>query len=437
MLSANQKIFLLFLTVLIYLSYFLGFYFNENSIGSGGYKGDLVWMWLNFDIFKNNNLVEAINHKDFFGNRTPLLYVINTLFNPLINDIDNYRLSIFILSLSSPIILYLCLKEKYKKINKEILLLISSIILLSPYYRTSSIWGLEIVYGIITMLISIYYIIKLDNNKKACFFDILILTFFSSLTVYFDQKLLFVPIFALIRIFLIKNNISNKINAILLYGIFALPFVYLIIKWNGIVPPATVLANPEAANNLEQFNLDFYNIGYATTIMALYLLPLLVFIFNFSMFKFFVFIKFNIWKILFFFLTYIFLFIYFDWYQLAQSKLPSYNNATYGLGFINKFSFILFEDITYRKIFLIFSFLFSWTVVYSFFNGKITNTLLILFFFVISTLLTPMMQEYFDPYMIIVALLCFKCEFNIDFKNTIFLIFYNSTLLFSANIYYQ
>jgi len=287
------------------------------------------------------------------------------------------------------------------------------------------------------MLISIYYIIKLDNNKKACFFGILKLTFFSSLTLYFDQKLLFVPILALIRIFLIKNNISNKINATLLYGIFALPFVYLIIKWNGIVPPATVLTNPEAANNLEQFNIDFYNIGYATTIMALYLLPLLVFIFNFSMFKFFVFIKFNIWKILFFFLAYSFFFIYFDWYQLAQSKLPSFDNATYGLGFINKFSFILFEDIIYRKIFLIFSFLFSWIVVYSFFNGKITNTLLVLFFYFMSILLTPMMQEYFDPYMIIVGLLCFKCEFNIDFKNTIFLIFYNSTLLLSANIYYQ
>jgi hypothetical protein len=155
------------------------------------------------------------------------------------------------------------------------------------------------------------------------------------------------------------------------------------------------------------------------------------------MFKFFVFIKFNIWKILFFFLSYSFFFIYFDWYQLAQSKLPSFDNATYGLGFINKFSFILFEDIIYRKIFLIFSFLFSWIVVYSFFNGKITNTLLVLFFYFMSILLTPMMQEYFDPYMIIVALLCFKCEFNIDFKNTIFLIFYNSTLLFSANIYYQ
>ena len=39
---------------------------------------------------------------------------------------------------------------------------------------------------------------NIDNNKKACFFDILILTFFSSLTVYFDQKLLFVPILILL-----------------------------------------------------------------------------------------------------------------------------------------------------------------------------------------------------------------------------------------------
>ena len=83
----SEKKFCIFLIFIAYLSYFLGFFLDENSIGSGGYKGDLSWMWKNFEIFKNNTLLDSITHNDFFGNRTPLLYLINFLFNPFINDI--------------------------------------------------------------------------------------------------------------------------------------------------------------------------------------------------------------------------------------------------------------------------------------------------------------------------------------------------------------
>jgi hypothetical protein len=40
MLSLNEKRIFLTLVAAIYTSYFLGFYFNENSIGSGGFDGD-------------------------------------------------------------------------------------------------------------------------------------------------------------------------------------------------------------------------------------------------------------------------------------------------------------------------------------------------------------------------------------------------------------
>ena len=70
---------ILFLTLLIYVSFVLGFYFNENSIGSGGYDGDLGWMWKNFTIYKSNDLWTSIHHPDFFGYRTPLLYILHIL----------------------------------------------------------------------------------------------------------------------------------------------------------------------------------------------------------------------------------------------------------------------------------------------------------------------------------------------------------------------
>lgn len=53
------------LTFLIYITFFLGFFFKENSIGSGGYDGDLEWIWNNFEIFKNNTLIDLLIVKIF------------------------------------------------------------------------------------------------------------------------------------------------------------------------------------------------------------------------------------------------------------------------------------------------------------------------------------------------------------------------------------
>ena len=58
-------------------SFFLGFYYDENSAGAGGYIGDISWILKNIEIFKNNSLQDAILSDDLFGNRTPLIYVVN------------------------------------------------------------------------------------------------------------------------------------------------------------------------------------------------------------------------------------------------------------------------------------------------------------------------------------------------------------------------
>ena len=80
----TQKSILVFCSVIIIFSYFFGYYFNENSIGSGGYKGDLSWIWKNYEIFRNKNFMDAIKDESFFGNRTHLLYLINFYLNPFI-----------------------------------------------------------------------------------------------------------------------------------------------------------------------------------------------------------------------------------------------------------------------------------------------------------------------------------------------------------------
>ena len=76
------EFFLLLLSVICITSFLVGFIVKENSAGGGGYNGDLSWIVKNIEIFKNNNLYDSIFHSELFGNRTPLIYVINTLLNP-------------------------------------------------------------------------------------------------------------------------------------------------------------------------------------------------------------------------------------------------------------------------------------------------------------------------------------------------------------------
>ncbi len=426
-----------FLSALIYLSFFIGFYYGENSIGSGGYQGDLSWMWKNFEIFKNNNLLDAILHEEFFGNRTPLLYILHIYFNPFISDIDNYRLSVFIISLIAPYIFYICLVQNFKNTNKIILFFISSLILLSPFFRTSAYWGLEINYAIITFLITFFLINLTFNaeNKKDSSLYILIalLTFVSSLTIYFDQKFLIVPILVLFKIINSRINLKFKIFSIFNFFIYSIPFLYLIYIWNGIVPPATQSDNPNTITNLSRVNLLWFeHLGYATTMIAFYLLPMIFFKNENILTQLKKFYSENINYVLFviFFIYLAYLLIFFNFYEFTNTKY------FVGLGFIHKISIILFENILLQEIFTYFSFFVSWIILILFLEKNLNNLLVISYFYLLSLILWPLMQEYFDPIIFLFAFTIFSTKLFINYKNSIFLFLYLSIFLICANFYY-
>jgi len=433
----NKNNLIIFFTFLIYISFFLGFYFNENSIGSGGYGSDLVWIWKNFTIYKSNDLWTSIHHPDFFGNRTPLLYILHILFNPFVFDIDSYRFTVFCISFLAPPIFYTCLRQKFKNIDKTILFFISSFVLLSPYYRTHAYWGMEINYGIITMLASIFFLnytlYENINSKLKLYFSLTLLTFFSSLCVYFDQKLLIIPLIVLFEILRSKINFRFKIFSLINYCIFAIPFLYLIIIWKGIVPPSTQQANPSTITTSSRMELLWYeHLGYATTIMAFYLLPLLLFKSKnlYVLFKNFFIEKNNYIIISLFFIYLFYLLNFFDYKEFTYEKY------WVGLGYIHKISLILFNDYLLQEIFTYFAFFISWIIILIFAEKNLKDFFIIFYFYFLSLLLWPLMQEYFDPIIILLAFTIFSSQLFITYKNSIFLFLYLSIFLLSANIYY-
>ena len=58
----NKNNILILFSLIIFISYIIGFIVNENSIGSGNYSGDLNWIWKNFDMCSGISLLPYSDH---------------------------------------------------------------------------------------------------------------------------------------------------------------------------------------------------------------------------------------------------------------------------------------------------------------------------------------------------------------------------------------
>ena len=90
---------------------------------------------------------------------------------------------------------------------------------------------------------------------------------------------MFLPALIFLIIMTSKLNLKIKIYSILSYSLLALPYLYLIDIWGGVVPSKTQDANPNTITNMDRLLYDFYfyHLGYASTIIGFYLFPLLFF----------------------------------------------------------------------------------------------------------------------------------------------------------------
>lgn len=421
--SKNNTLYMIL--ILFSLSSFIyGFVIREDSAGGG--KFDFLNTWTNQKIFNENTTIASIKNtktseiKLSINSHFPSSYIINKFLNPFSKNKENFLISIFILNIFLPIIFFLILKKNYKKQNPYLLACFSSIIYLSPYYRTSSYWAGMENYGLLMMVISYYFYsiyLKEVNNKKKY---ILIFSIFSCLCVYFDQKLALIP---LIYSYLFLKHENNKINIsfyIIINFILSLPVFSLIYYWGSLISPHDTISRNFGILYWEQ-------IGYFFSITSFYLIPY-IFIFHKKIFQFVMSNK-KYFMILFFlfsvYLILIFLFPtnYFQWDHL-------------GKGWAHKFSRLIFEDKLSQKILLYFIFFIS---IFSFFavaQKRILLIFFVIFFIPISLLILPFFQEYLDPLVFIFLSLFFynKDELNNRLIKSHYL--FSLTFLIFANLYY-
>jgi hypothetical protein len=418
-----------------FISFVLGFYFNENSAGSGEFAADSSWIRENIKIFIQNDLHTAIFHPELFGNRTPLIYILNKLFNPFFNDFEKYRFCVFIFSLFGPIFFYQLLKLKFYKIDRKILLLISSLVYLSPYYRTSAYWGLNENYGIIAMILSFFFLFKFLKSEKKKNINIVGIIFFSTLAIYFDQKFLIVPLICYIKLILSQKSLNFKIIISFTYAFLAIPYLYLFYKWGGIVPPATQISNPKTVTSIADIKkIYFIHIGYASTLISFYLLPIILFTGDVN------FIIKNLNRLISDKINYLFfiLILVFFIYLITSFNFAKFTIQDYwvGLGVVHKLTELLFNQVIFREITTYFFFLCSFIVLLYYVNLSKLDGLYISYFIIISLFLWPLMQEYFDPIILIISFILFNSIKNLTRLNSFFLFVYTSVFLIIANYYY-
>ena len=416
-----RKLFLLYLfTILIYLSFFLGYFFQENSAG-GGFI-DFQHISNNILLFKESNLIK-INWMKYESTSLPIYYLIIKIFN--ISDTFKIGLFNLIISFSSIFIFFRILFNLDKKYNLEIdnnlLFAIASLPLLSPYFRTSTFWMLEENIGYFFMLSSIFFWTK-EKTYSNIFFCII----FSSLAFYSRQSYAFICVIIFFSIIDFKEIFSKKNYFISLIFLFCLtPSLFFFFEWKGLIPPYAATGR--------SITFQFINLLIIFSICLFYLFPFLILEDKSLIQDFF---KKNYTVLVIFFI--LFFLFFFDKIQLDDV----YYKFKLGGGIIYKLVFhlnFLFESFLLKKIcFLILSY---FGLILIFFFALKSHELKIFFFifFLIFSNANVIFQEYFDPMLFFLIIIFYKIkDQKCKFINLYYFLFcYNLTLLISNLIYYN
>ena len=421
----KNEVISIFLSFIIILYFIYGFYSNENSAGAGGYEGDFKIIWKNLLLFKENILIN-LDSLSYHDSRPPLSYILHVILNPFLESQGTFRFSVLVISAIVPLLLFFSIKENHTNTNNYLILLIALIITLSPYFRTSSYWGLGENYGLIFLISSYLLFIKFKKNynNKNNLKSLSILFFLclsSSICIYFDQKLIFIPFFIFANIMISKFDNKIKFIALAFFIIFAMPYLYLINIWGSIIPPLAASAREVGQK------MNLYHIGYCLTIVGFYIAPLILFKnINFLEIKKKLLSK-NFFRLTIIFFIYIFLLIF-----LGDFK----NLSNDGKGLFHKLFIIIFENNNLRLFFTFVFFYLGLKLIYIFCEKK-EDVFIILYLLILSLLTFPFYQEYLDPLIYILAFTFFNTKLNLNFKKTYFMIVYFLIFSLGSKLYYN
>lgn len=404
----------IFFFLFLYLTLLGSFLFGENSTG-----GAVIDYQNQKDIsteFSKDFLNSFINYDKFSTRHSPVLIIFLSFFEKIhLSDIA-IRLIHFHFCLLLPIYFYKALKIKYFETDKKVLLLLSSLIFISPTFRSLSIWPDSRIFGLIFFTIAILNYLKFTKYKKFkfCLFNTIALAVSSYIS----------PNFSLFSIFFIIKYISfygynskEILNIVLLNILLSLPAFYYVFYLE------VNFLKESAAIGLQQkdkifFNNLFNDLLITFSLLLFYLIPFLL-TKTITLKK-----VFSIKNFIFSFLIFLLCFINFD-----------YNFEYSGGGIFLQASNLIFSN---NYIFYFLSF-FSILIVSPLIIADKYNILLF-FLIILNNPQYTIYHKYFDPFLLITYFTVFSFNIKINQigtrQNFLIVFFYFLIFLIISNLKY-
>ena len=160
----SRNIFIL--ATILFLSILFSYIILEDTLG--GSKQDFIFHEKFVILFAEDfkNTFRDYGKGELFARNSPIFYIVLSFIYKSGVELDKIK---YLNIISIPLLIYLfysCLKIKFKSINKNLLIFLSFIVLLSPTVRSLVVWPYPILYGFIFFYSQLNFILSLKMKKK-------------------------------------------------------------------------------------------------------------------------------------------------------------------------------------------------------------------------------------------------------------------------------
>lgn len=396
----------IFVFVGLYISLLIGFFFNENlNLGAkpDWYSGDLIVI---NDL--SISLKKTLLNYEIYGHRHSPVYLVFLSFLKKIGfSFDIIRFIHLNLSILLIYFFYKCLSLKFDNIEKNLLLIFSFSIFLSPTFRSLAIWPSSRIIGLLFFTISILEFLKYQkfDKKEYIWKNTILLILASYISPNFS---LFIFYFA--YHYLKKNNLVDLIPIYIFCLICSFPVFYYFI----ILDINFLMVNTPGTISGENISLSFNFSDKILIISSIILFHFSPFIINkdilYDILK-------NLQKNIFYIAVLFVLLVYFFNYQINYT----------GGGIFFQISNLLFKN----NIFFYFISFISLTFFFYLSKNRIGN-LIIFCTLIISNIQNTIYHKYYDPLLMILffSLINFPKKINFFDRKYNILIIYLFYILF-------
>ena len=237
-----KKNYILYISGLIlYFSLIFGYSINEDL--NGGAKPDFYSYVGTANLFANDFLNTFLNYDERNERHSPVIIILISQLFKLGFEESSIRFISLNICLLNIVFFYKCLRIKFKLVDPFYLKLLSFVILLSPTFRALSIWPDSRIYGLMFFLISLFYFLRFQLEKKDynyVFFN----AFYLAISSYFSPNFGVFSIYFFLY-FLFYYQFTQKlflyilINILLAYPAFHYLFVMDVFFLTGSTTPAS------------------------------------------------------------------------------------------------------------------------------------------------------------------------------------------------------